>query len=130
MKGSGFFDSIGQKVSSATSSVGNAVSGSIATGLLNVILKADNSALNLYQASARAIARRNPDKVPKAEDFLVRFSAAIRKGLDEGLALSKTTIPAIQPVKATPGMDLNSTRTNSALRKGGKRTKRNRQTYK
>jgi hypothetical protein len=97
MEGAGFFDSIGQKVTSATTSVSNAITGSVATGLLNVLLKADTTTLKFYRASARAVARRNPQKVARAEDFLVRFSAAIRQGLDEGLALSKTGPPPPPP---------------------------------
>jgi hypothetical protein len=112
MKGSGIF-----------SSAKDAITGSLATGMLKVILAADRAIIPIYRSAARDLARRNPQRIPQAEEFLERFSAAIKQGLEEG-RMQTPSLPLPQvPTKGTvtSSSDLNTTRMNSAIRKGGKK---------
>jgi len=91
MEGAGFFDSISSKFSTGVQSV----SGALATGVLRVILSANSTVLSLYKSSAKNMAARNPDRVPQAEEFLVKFSAAIREGLEEGKKIADERMAAV-----------------------------------
>ena len=67
--GAGFFDNlsgVNTAIMNKAQSVGQSISGALATGVLRVILAADNTVINVYRSSAKNMAARNPQRIDAA----------------------------------------------------------------
>ena len=95
LKKGGFFFTADQRAKTSqflqdkSSAVGNTVTGAFATGMLNMLLRADESYLNMLKGSAITMARRqtqNGDiaKVEKAKSYLTKLNQYVSEGLTEG----------------------------------------------